>query len=404
MDTASDVAAPTFLVPTSSDASEIIKNGDVTNATASATVKAEKLSDVTHTKTTDNAEKSSGVTNATATANTEKLSDVTHAKATVNVTALAEESSDVTHTKTAHVNVTALADKKSKTPRAPRRPMVLNSKPDNVKTGKGRCKAEAVTLALQQLGWRECRERRLSVLATKPWTIAWVDVCEATFYKAMKRHQKCYHLPRVEELTRKRLLGTHLNRMRRAVMSLSSSSSSISSSLFSFFPRSWVLPQDFGRLKQEMKRTDVDATDHTGGSGCGGGGNNGSDVGSGAVDVTTHATTVAAVEATTAVATGGCGVDRWYIVKPPASCEGRGIYLTDNLERDVKADDICVVQSYIARPLLLSGRKFDIRLYVLVTSVTPLCVYLYDQVGSITSLLSIFPPFPRYSFVPCMTR
>ena len=39
------------------------------------------------------------------------------------------------------------------------------------------------------------------------------------------------------------------------------------------------------------------------------------------------------------------------------------------------------MQEYVDKPLLLDGRKFDIRLYVLVTSYDPLRCYVYEQVG-----------------------
>ena len=53
------------------------------------------------------------------------------------------------------------------------------------------------------------------------------------------------------------------------------------------------------------------------------------------------------------------------IVKPEASCQGKGIYLTREID-DIPADEHCVVQTYIDKPFLMEKMKFDLRLYVLV--------------------------------------
>ncbi|XRA96659.1 tubulin polyglutamylase [Pycnococcus provasolii] len=69
-----------------------------------------------------------------------------------------------------------------------------------------------------------------------------------------------------------------------------------------------------------------------------------------------------------------------FIVKPDAGAMGRGIFLASS-ERDLDGRLCrgCVVQEYIPRPLLINQRKFDLRLYVLVTRVDPLRVYLFCE-------------------------
>ena len=58
----------------------------------------------------------------------------------------------------------------------------------------------------------------------------------------------------------------------------------------------------------------------------------------------------------------------------PPPRQGRGIYLTQSLEK-VQLNEPQVAQAYITRPLLLDGFKFDIRMYTLVSSVIPLRIY-----------------------------
>lgn len=68
-----------------------------------------------------------------------------------------------------------------------------------------------------------------------------------------------------------------------------------------------------------------------------------------------------------------------WIVKPASSSRGRGIYLLSDLKDLPKEEGEFVVSKYISNPLLISGYKFDVRVYVLVTSVDPLKIYVYNE-------------------------
>ncbi|CAC9506864.1 conserved hypothetical protein [Leishmania infantum JPCM5] len=67
----------------------------------------------------------------------------------------------------------------------------------------------------------------------------------------------------------------------------------------------------------------------------------------------------------------------FFIIKPNTGCEGRGIRLTTSPEADLTEAERrdqkreCVVQLYVDRPLLMGGRKFDLRLYVLLVATVP---------------------------------
>jgi tubulin polyglutamylase TTLL5 len=72
------------------------------------------------------------------------------------------------------------------------------------------------------------------------------------------------------------------------------------------------------------------------------------------------------------------GEQNMWIVKPAASSQGRGIYIIDDIsEAPIKEN--CVISRYINNPLLINNIKFDIRIYVLVTSIDPWRIYLYKE-------------------------
>jgi len=70
------------------------------------------------------------------------------------------------------------------------------------------------------------------------------------------------------------------------------------------------------------------------------------------------------------------GPNLW-ILKPSSLSRGRGIRLVDSLA-DVLCSQPSVMQRYVADPLLIRGHKFDLRLYVLVTSFNPLEAFIHQ--------------------------
>lgn len=70
---------------------------------------------------------------------------------------------------------------------------------------------------------------------------------------------------------------------------------------------------------------------------------------------------------------------RYWISKPVADSNGRGIKVLDSEESAPPQKKEVIVQHYIMNPLLITGRKFDMRLYVLVTSVSPFRIYMHKS-------------------------
>lgn len=69
-----------------------------------------------------------------------------------------------------------------------------------------------------------------------------------------------------------------------------------------------------------------------------------------------------------------------YIQKPVASSRGRGVrVVADARSLDAAALTDVILQHYVPDPLLIEGHKFDLRVYVAVTSLDPLRVYVYKE-------------------------
>jgi len=86
--------------------------------------------------------------------------------------------------------------------------------------------------------------------------------------------------------------------------------------------------------------------------------------------------------------------NKLFIIKPPASARGNGIKVINDISQIPKSalqssndsgsngnkKSSMIVQQYISNPCLLeNGYKFDLRVYVLLASVDPLRVYVYEE-------------------------
>jgi tubulin polyglutamylase TTLL5 len=72
------------------------------------------------------------------------------------------------------------------------------------------------------------------------------------------------------------------------------------------------------------------------------------------------------------------GRTNYWIIKPAAKSRGRGISVINDIT-SVNYGEPIVVQRYLKNPMLLNGFKFDMRIYVLVTSFNPLEAFIYRE-------------------------
>jgi len=76
-----------------------------------------------------------------------------------------------------------------------------------------------------------------------------------------------------------------------------------------------------------------------------------------------------------------CDDKNVWIAKPAGKSRGRGISFFTNLKNllDYVKGKHYIVQKYIENPLIISDRKFDIRQWVVYTSMNPLIIWMYNE-------------------------
>ncbi|KAL7860152.1 hypothetical protein SRHO_G00152990 [Serrasalmus rhombeus] len=185
----------------------------------------------------------------------------------------------------------------------------------------------------QRPGWVEVKE-------DGEWDFNWCDVGwlrENYDHSYMEEHVRICHFRNHYELTRKNLMVKNLKRYRKT---LEREAGHLEAAKCDFFPCTFELPSEYHLFVEEFKRSPGST----------------------------------------------------WIMKPVARSQGKGIFLFRKLkdimewkkngtrseeQRDEAQVESYVAQHYIENPYLINGRKFDLRVYVLVTSYLPLKAWLY---------------------------
>ncbi|XP_063789944.1 tubulin monoglutamylase TTLL4 isoform X2 [Pseudophryne corroboree] len=149
------------------------------------------------------------------------------------------------------------------------------------------------------------------------WLGCWGHHMKSTAFKTIRAYQKLNHFPGSFQIGRKDRLWRNLSKMQAR----------FGRKEFNFFPQSFVLSQDIKLLRKAWEEG---------------------------------------------------GTRQKWIVKPPASARGMGIQVIHKWSQLPKKRPL-LVQRYLHKPYLISGSKFDLRIYVYVTSYDPLRVYLFTD-------------------------
>ena len=179
------------------------------------------------------------------------------------------------------------------------------------------CLYSVIKRSAQSLGWKLVGEDA-SEKAKRNCHVIWIDrsFVNDKLFLSIQPWQRINHFPGMTNICRKARLAQSLELMKKKFPRE-----------FSFFPTTYVLPTNFALFKTLFA-------------------SNGQSKGT-------------------------------YIVKPDGSAQGKGIFLTRRLEDVENLSTVCVAQQYIRNPLLIEKKKFDLRIYVLVTSCSPLRLYLF---------------------------
>ncbi|XP_019936054.1 tubulin polyglutamylase TTLL7 isoform X2 [Paralichthys olivaceus] len=135
----------------------------------------------------------------------------------------------------------------------------------------------------------------------------------------LRNYQRINHFPGMGEICRKDCLARNMSKMIK-----------IQAQEYSFIPKTWIFPAEYTQFQNYVKELRRKRKQKT------------------------------------------------FIVKPANGAMGHGISLIRNCEK-LPAQEHFIVQEYLDKPFLMEGYKFDLRIYILVTSCDPLRIFLYND-------------------------
>ncbi|KAI5614687.1 tubulin polyglutamylase TTLL7 isoform X1 [Silurus asotus] len=135
----------------------------------------------------------------------------------------------------------------------------------------------------------------------------------------LRNYQRINHFPGMGEICRKDCLARNMSKMIKS-----------QPQEYSFIPKTWIFPAEYTQFQNYVKELRRKRKQKT------------------------------------------------FIVKPANGAMGHGISLIRNCEK-LPAQDHFIVQEYLDKPFLMEGYKFDLRIYILVTSCDPLRIFLYND-------------------------
>ncbi|CAD8185015.1 unnamed protein product [Paramecium pentaurelia] len=174
------------------------------------------------------------------------------------------------------------------------------------------------------------------------WDIMWAEkewIHEVLDHTHLQSNQKINHFRNHYELTRKDLMIKNFKRYKK---NLEREGKQEEANNYNFFPLTFHLPSEYPIFFEEFKRQSTNSDTKTA-----------------------------------------------WIMKPIGKSQGKGIFIFNKIQQisqwkntlrynqDNPQAEAYIVQKYIADPLLIGGKKFDMRIYLLCTSYQPLTLYLY---------------------------